>query len=116
MGPSYAGLTAFLPPMSQVSIDILGHIEVLCFTGSYQTHKIYPLVEGDLNFKAINIEFLEGASGMDVAYGFLALQGKYYPLILVVSDAGTSLQESVVNLKTKDGTLMFDNALFHAPE
>ena len=66
MGPTYAGLTPFLPPISQVSIDILEHIEVLCFPGSWQTHKIDLLVVGDLNSEALHIELLEGASGMDV--------------------------------------------------
>ena len=31
MGLVYAGLATFLPPMSQISIDLWGPIDVLCF-------------------------------------------------------------------------------------
>ena len=51
---------------------------------------------------------------MDVSYGLLALQAKYSPVTFVESDPGTGLWKSVVNLRAKDGTLLFDNALFHA--
>ena len=60
MGPTYAGLTTFLSPMSQVSNDLFGNIKVMYFPGSRQTCKIFPLIVGDLIYKAVQIELLEG--------------------------------------------------------
>ena len=58
MGASYAGLATLLPLMSQVSVDILGHIDVVCFSGSNNTYKVFLLVIADLNVKALHIESL----------------------------------------------------------
>ena len=92
-----------VPPMSQISIDFLASIEVLCYQGSRQVRNVYPLIIWDLNFKAIEVELLEGAAGHDVAFGLLTIQSRYSPITLVVRDAGTALRESVVNIKTGMG-------------
>ena len=47
-----------------------------------------------------------------VAYRLLAQKAKYALLTPIVNDVGTGLRESVVNLKVKDRTLLFDKALF----
>ena len=56
MGPVYSGLATIVPPMSQISIDLLAPIEVLCYPGSRQVSQIYPLIIGDLNFKSIEVQ------------------------------------------------------------
>ena len=53
MGPIYLGLATMVPPMSQISIDLLAPIKVSCYPGSRQVRKLYPLIIGDLNFKAV---------------------------------------------------------------
>ena len=84
--------------MSQISIDLLGAIEISCFPGSRKTRKIYPLIIGDINYKGISFELLEGASGYDIALGLLTHQAKYSPLTLVISDKGTAVWSNVINL------------------
>ena len=105
----YSGLATVVPPMSQISIDLLAPITVLCYTGSRQVRKLYPLIIGDLNFKTIEIKLLEGA-----AFGLLTLQSSYSAITLVVSDVGTGLRDSVVNVKTGDGSMLFDNTKFYS--
>ena len=114
MCPIYSGLATIVPPMSQISIDLLSNIDIFCSPGSRQVRKLYPLIIGDLNFKGIEIELLEGVAGHDVAFGLLTLQSRYSPITLVVTDAGTALRESVVNVKTGDGSMLFDNTTFHS--
>ena len=75
--PIYSGLATVVPPMSHISIDLLAPIDVLCYPGSRQVRKLYPLIIGDLNFEAIEIELLEGGAGYDVAFGLLTLQSRY---------------------------------------
>ena len=114
MGPVYTGLATIMPPMSQISIDILGPMDVLCYPSSRHVRNIFPLIIGDLNFTAIEVEILEVAAGYDVAFGLLAVQARYSPINLVVSDAGTALRESVVNVRTGYGSLLFNNPTFHS--
>ena len=49
-----------------------------------------------------------------MAFGLLTLQSRYSPITLVVSDTGTGPRESVVNVKTGDGSMLFDNTIFHS--
>ena len=114
MGPIYSGLATIIHPMSHISLDLLDPIEVSCYPGSRQVRRLYQLIIGDLNFKAIEIELLDGAAGHDVAFGLLTLQSRYSPITLVVSDAGTGLRESVVNVKTGDGLMLIDNTTFYS--
>ena len=100
--------------MSQISIDLLGAMEISCFPGSRKTRKIYPLIIGDINYKAVSFELLEGASGYDIALGLLTHQAKYSPLTLVISDKGTAMGSNVINLQTSDGLGILDSTIFHA--
>ena len=114
MGPNYVGLSVSALPMAQVSVDLLGPLEVKCFPGSRKTRKVYPLLFFDLNYNAIGFQILEGASGFDVGMGLLSHQARYSPLTLVMSDHGAAFHESVINFRTVDGLKVFDNAIFHA--
>ena len=64
----------------------------------------------------MELDLLEGAAGTDVAFGLLTLQTQYSPIPLLVVDAGTGLKESVVNIRTSDGSMLFDNMTFHSLE
>ena len=57
---------------------------------------------------------MEGAVGHDVAFGLFALQARYSTITLIVSDAGTALRKSVVNVRTGDGSMLFENTTFHS--
>ena len=102
-----------LPPMSHISIDLLGAMEISCFPGSRKTRKIYPLIIGDVNYKGVSFELLEGASGYDIGLGLLTHQAKYSLLTLVISDKGTAIGGNVINLQTSDGMGVLDTTIFH---
>ena len=82
--------------------------------GIEKIKKNYPHIIGDVNYKGVSFELLEGSSGYDIGLGLLTHQAKYSPLTLVISDKGTAMGGNVINLQTTDDMGVLDSTIFHA--
>ena len=93
-GDKYTKIKAEKVVMSEISADILGHVNLLPYKGSKKPSKFYPIVYVDINFGCLTIDLLDSYETDAVKMSLKKLQTNYSEIEYLSTDKGTQLIKS----------------------
>ena len=93
-GDKYTKIKAEKVVMSEISADILGHVNLLPYKGSKRPSKFYPIVYVDINFGCLSIDLLDSYETDAVKMSLKKLQTNYSEIEYLSTDKGTQLIKS----------------------
>ena len=95
----------FVPnrPFQETSVDPIGEFLVKPFENSRTRCKLYPLVFYDIQIGFVHVELIPSLKSKHILIAILNLQTTYATKVeYLISDAGTSLQESALKSEIED--------------